>query len=89
MSREIEIVERKDDDVYAMLAPFSGSMAAAVKNFLQGPSTMEAYITLRREVLLTRKELRFEILRTAVELAKVECLSDEKFRLLMLAFSQQ
>lgn len=50
---------------------------------------MEAYLELRKEVLITRKELRLAILSTAVELAKVECLSDEKFRLLMLAFAQQ
>ena len=82
-------IQSREDEIYEVMRPISTGLAATVKNFFNGPSSMEVYLQLKREILHLRYDMRIQLLQCVIELAKLNQLSDEKFRLLMIAFSLQ
>lgn len=74
-------------EICEVVKPFSVGLASALKNFLRGPSDREIQFYIMKEAIALKRDTKLEIMKCIVELAKLNQLSDEKFRLLMIAFS--
>lgn len=87
MNEIVERVENNAGQVYDIVMPYSSSLANAIKNLFFAPSDKEVFLTVRTEAMKVRHEERMKLLDTAVELAKLDRLSENMFQLLMVAFA--
>lgn len=76
-----------DSEFYEIVKPISTGLASTLKNFLCGPSDREIYVRIKMYAMQLSHTQKMKILECVIELAKLNQLSDEKFRLLMIAFS--
>lgn len=75
------------EDFYEIVRPMSKGLASALKNFFCAPSDKELYCRIKVYSMGLKHEERMKIMDCVLELAKLNQLSDERFRLLMIAFS--
>lgn len=84
---ELQRYNGEVNEICEVVKPFSVGLASALKNFLCGPSDKEIQFYIMKEAMKLKRDIKMEILKCIVELAKLDQLSDEKFRLLMIAFA--
>lgn len=82
-----EINCRNMEDFYEIVAPMSKGLASTLRNFFCAPSDKELYYRVKVYAMGLRHEEKMKIMECVLELAKLEQLSDERFKLLMIAFS--
>lgn len=91
MDKNYEILTRHEtdnmDDFCNHIAPISFTLATSLKNFFSGRSTNELLASIKMKSMQLKAEERNQLIRLTLELAKLEQLSDERFRLLMIAIS--
>lgn len=76
------------EDFYEIVRPMSKGLASALKNFFCAPSDKELYCRIKVYSMGLEHAERMKIMECVLELAKLNQLSDERFRLLMIAFSK-
>lgn len=82
-----EIQEAKSsniEELYEMVRPISKGFASALRNYFCAPSDKELYYRVKAYSMRLAHEEKLKILECVLELAKLNQLSDERFKLLML-----
>lgn len=86
---EIQKYQSGPDDLCEVIVPLSTGVAGAVKDFFRGPSNRQMLFRTKVMDMQYSHEERLKLLDTAVELAKLDHLSDDEFRILMVAFAER
>lgn len=76
------------EDFYEVVRQMSKGLASALKNFFCAPSDKELYCRIKMYSMGLKHEERIRIMDCVLQLAKLNQLSDERFRLLMIVFSR-
>ena len=84
---ELERYQEGAEELCEVIWPISTGLVSAIKDFFRGPTEKEYLYKIKVEMGKIRLMERCKILDTAVELAKLDKLSEDMFRLLMIAFS--
>lgn len=75
------------EEIYEVVKPYSTTLITAIRNLFSAPHERRMLIVLQAHAMQLRHEEKMKILEVVTMLAKADKLSDEMFRLLMIAFS--
>lgn len=87
MNIDLNELSSETTEICEVIKPYSPCLSSMIRNFIHMPSDQRLLIAVHREYLRLKHKERMKILDIVVELANNDKLSDEMFRLLMIAFA--
>lgn len=89
-----EVIDTKYEEVdmekvYGIIEPISYGLSGALKKLLNAPGNRELLYKAKMQTEALQHNEKMRILQLVLELAEINQLSDERFRLLMIVFSNE
>ncbi|GFI01223.1 hypothetical protein IMSAGC005_00045 [Lachnospiraceae bacterium] len=89
MNTNTSLSELSNDtaEIFEVIQPYAPSLSSIIRNLIHRPSDRCLLIAAQREAMRLKHKERMKILKIVFELANNDKLTDEMFRLFMIAFA--
>lgn len=87
MSMDFDEPINEVEEIYEVIKPYASSLTSTFKNFFCSSNDKRMFAVLKMEAMKLRHEERMKILELVRELADKDKLTEDMFKLLMIAFA--